>query len=57
VWDHAAGVAQVRSAGGIVTDLAGRPWTPTARSVLAAAPGVHGEVLEILRAVGEPEDY
>jgi len=57
VWDHAAGVAQVRSAGGIVTDLAGKPWTPASRSVLAAAPGAHGEVLEILRTVGEPEDY
>jgi myo-inositol-1(or 4)-monophosphatase len=57
VWDHAAGVAQVRSAGGIVTDLAGKPWTPASRSVLAAAPGVHGEVLEILCAVGKPEDY
>ena len=57
VWDHAAGVAQVKSAGGIVTDLAGKPWTPASRSVLAAAPGAHGEVLEILRTVGEPEDY
>jgi myo-inositol-1(or 4)-monophosphatase len=57
VWDHAAGVAQVRSAGGIVTDLAGRPWTPASRSVLAAAPGTHGDVLEILRSTGEPEDY
>jgi myo-inositol-1(or 4)-monophosphatase len=57
VWDHAAGVAQMRSAGGIVTDLAGKPWTPASRSVLAAAPGVHGEVLEMLRGVGEPEDY
>lgn len=57
VWDHAAGVAQVRSAGGIVTDLAGKPWTPASKSVLAAAPGAHGEVLEILRAVGDPEDY
>jgi myo-inositol-1(or 4)-monophosphatase len=57
VWDHAAGVAQVRSAGGIVTDLAGEPWTPASRSVLAAAPGAHREVLEILRGVGEPEDY
>ena len=28
VWDHAAGVALVRSAGGIVTDLAGQRWTP-----------------------------
>jgi myo-inositol-1(or 4)-monophosphatase len=50
-------VAQVRSAGGIVTDLAGEPWTPASRSVLAAAPGAHREVLEILRGVGEPEDY
>ena len=57
VWDHAAGVAQVRSAGGIVTDLAGEPWTPASRSVLAAAPGVHGEILDILRSTGEPEDY
>jgi myo-inositol-1(or 4)-monophosphatase len=57
VWDHAAGVAQVRSAGGIVTDLAGEPWTPASRSVLAAAPGVHGEILDILHSTGEPEDY
>jgi myo-inositol-1(or 4)-monophosphatase len=57
VWDHAAGVAQVRSAGGIVTDLAGKPWTPASDSVVAAAPGAHGEILEILRGVGDPEDY
>ncbi|MGO9380620.1 MAG: inositol monophosphatase family protein [Mycobacterium sp.] len=57
VWDHAAGVVQVRSAGGIVTDLAGQPWTLASRSVVAAAPGVHGEILDILRSTGEPEDY
>ncbi|KZS74684.1 inositol monophosphatase [Mycobacterium kansasii] len=57
VWDHAAGVAQVRAAGGVVTNLAGEPWTPAARSVLAAAPGVHDEILEMLRGTGEPEDY
>ena len=28
VWDHAAGVALVRAAGGIVTNLAGEEWTP-----------------------------
>ena len=27
IWDHAAGVALVRAAGGIVTDLAGNDWT------------------------------
>lgn len=57
VWDHAAGVALVRAAGGVVTNLAGEPWTPASRSALAAAPGVHAEILEILRGTGEPEDY
>jgi myo-inositol-1(or 4)-monophosphatase len=54
IWDHAAGVALVRAAGGIVTDLAGQPWTAGSRSALAALPGVHGEILDILRAVGDP---
>jgi myo-inositol-1(or 4)-monophosphatase len=57
VWDHAAGVALVRAAGGIVTDLAGEPWTLGTRSALAAAPGAHAEILEMLRAAGDPEDY
>ncbi len=57
VWDHAAGVALVRAAGGIVTDLAGQPWTPETRSTLSAAPGVYDEVLEILRGIGAPEEY
>lgn len=57
VWDHAAGVALVQAAGGVVTNLAGEPWTPEARCVLAAAPGVHGQILEILRGMGGPEDY
>ena len=57
VWDHAAGVALVRAAGGVVTDLAGQPWTPASRSALAAAPGVHAHVMEILDSVGPPEDY
>lgn len=57
VWDHAAGVALVRTAGGIVTDLTGEPWTLTSRSALAAAPGVHQQVLEILSELDQPEQY
>ena len=53
-WDNAAGVALVRGAGGVVTDLAGRPWTVESESVLAAAPGIHGEILDILNALGDP---
>jgi myo-inositol-1(or 4)-monophosphatase len=57
VWDHAAGVALVRAAGGIVTDLDGTDWTTKSRSALVAAPGVHGELLELLNSVGDPADY
>jgi myo-inositol-1(or 4)-monophosphatase len=57
VWDHAAGVALVRAAGGIVTNLAGEQWTPDSRSALAAAPGVHGQLLEMLHTVGRPDEY
>jgi myo-inositol-1(or 4)-monophosphatase len=56
-WDHAAGVALTRAAGGIVTDLAGNDWTITSRSALVGLPGVHSEILDILRTVGDPKDY
>lgn len=57
IWDHAAGVALVRAAGGVVTDLSGAQWTIRSRSALAAAPGAHAQMLEILERVGGPEDY
>src|SRR5690349_13299196 len=57
VWDHAAGVALIRAAGGVVTDLAGEPWTVESKSALAAAPGVHERMLEIVKSAGNPEDY
>ncbi len=57
VWDHAAGVALVRAAGGIVTNLSGEAWTPQSRSALAAAPGVHAQMLDILARVGKPDEY
>jgi myo-inositol-1(or 4)-monophosphatase len=55
--DLAYGVALVRAAGGIVTSLAGEQWTPDSRSALAAAPGVHAQLLEMLRTVGRPDEY
>lgn len=57
VWDHAAGVALVRAAGGVVTDVHGQPWTPASDSALAAGPRAHAEILEILRGTGRPEDF
>ncbi len=57
IWDHAAGVALVRAAGGVVTDLAGQPWTSSSPSALAAAPGVHEQMLEVVAETGIPEDH
>ncbi|OBG97862.1 inositol monophosphatase [Mycobacterium sp. E136] len=57
VWDHAAGVALIRAAGGIVTDLAGNDWTVDCPSALAGVPGVHGELLDLLASVGDLEDF
>ncbi|OBI84268.1 inositol monophosphatase [Mycobacterium sp. E740] len=57
VWDHAAGVALIRAAGGVVTDLAGNDWTVKSPSALAGVPGVHGQLLDLLRAVGDPGDF
>jgi myo-inositol-1(or 4)-monophosphatase len=57
IWDHAAGVALVRTAGGIVTDLTGHDWTPRSQSALAGVPRCHEQILEILNEVGDPGDY
>lgn len=54
-WDHAAGVALVRAAGGVATDIFGRPWTVTTPSLVAAAPGVHAELLDVIAGGEWPE--
>lgn len=50
VRSHAAGVLLVQEAGGVVTDLEGKPWELTSESYIAAAPGVHAAALEVLSA-------
>jgi myo-inositol-1(or 4)-monophosphatase len=45
----AAGVLLVTEAGGVVTDLRGEPWQPGHTDILAAAPGVHKELLSLLQ--------
>ncbi|MEE2035574.1 inositol monophosphatase family protein, partial [Rhodococcus chondri] len=55
-WDNAAGVVLVRAAGGLATDFAGERWKIGSGSVLAAAPGVHGDILDIVQsATGQSE--
>lgn len=47
-WDLAAGVLLATEAGADVTDLQGAPVVATASTVLAAAAGVHAELLAIV---------
>lgn len=53
-WDNAAGVALVRAAGGLATDFAGKPWRIGSGSVVAGAPGVHEEILDIVGSLPGP---
>jgi myo-inositol-1(or 4)-monophosphatase len=48
-WDLAAGVLIATEAGVRVTDTAGTPVVGTAPTVLAAAPGVHAALLDLVR--------
>lgn len=57
VWDHAAGAALVRAAGGIVTDLHGNDWQAGSPSLLAASPGVHEQLLGIFQKVNAASGY
>jgi myo-inositol-1(or 4)-monophosphatase len=56
-WQHssvrsglAAGALLVSEAGGLVTDTQGRPWSLESSDFIAAASGIHGEALEVLRS-------
>lgn len=38
----------VQEAGGRVTDMLGQPWSVHSRTFVASAPGIHGELLDVL---------
>ncbi|MFI8189298.1 inositol monophosphatase family protein [Streptomyces sp. NPDC085946] len=46
------GALIAREAGALVTDARGRHWTAGSDSVLVAAPGLHGRMLELLAGIG-----
>lgn len=57
VWDNAAGVLQISEAGGVVTDLAGRPWRYDSLGVLAGTEDVHAALRAIVDELGHPESF
>jgi len=50
-WDIAAGILLVREAGGQVTDLAGKQWQLSDRSVLATNALLHDDILRLIRSL------
>lgn len=48
-WDNAAGASHILSGGALVTDHLGNPWTVDSSSVVAAVPGVHQQILDLVR--------
>lgn len=47
-WDTVGGVALIRWAGGTVTDVDGRYWTPDSRGVIASNGHNHDELLSVV---------
>lgn len=47
-WDIAAGIVIAREAGAVVTDLDGAPMHKPATAGVAASPGIHADLLELL---------
>jgi myo-inositol-1(or 4)-monophosphatase len=56
-WDMAAGVAIAREAGARVTDLDGSTHTMGSRTTIAATPGLHQELLGLVRDAAEGSRY
>lgn len=50
-WDTAAGTLLVQEAGGVVSDFAGRPYTPGGPQILASNGLVHEEMRELVSEI------
>jgi myo-inositol-1(or 4)-monophosphatase len=49
-WDTAAGTIIVTEAGGIITTMDGKPYSPYLKSIVAANPLIHPEMVKLLSA-------
>lgn len=55
-WDNAAGAALVRSAGGMATDVHGRPWRVGSASLVTGDRRLHPELLQVIADSGVAGD-
>ena len=54
IWDNMSGILLVEAAGGICTDLHGRPWKPGTAGLVCASPSVHARLMEHIDRVPRP---
>ena len=54
IWDNAAGVLLARSAGAVVTDTEGGPWTLDSTGAIVGTPAAHATVLSTMLQVQHP---
>ncbi|MCP4665296.1 MAG: inositol monophosphatase, partial [Deltaproteobacteria bacterium] len=47
-WDTAAGMVIAEEAGGKVSTFDGRPYSPYEKTIVAANPLIHGEMVKVL---------
>jgi len=47
-WDTAAGIVIVEEAGGKVTTFEGKPYSPFQKTIVAANPLIHDEMIKVL---------
>lgn len=52
-WDNAAGALFVQSAGGVVTDPHGNPWTTESAGLVVGTVQVHATILDAIEKTGE----
>ncbi|MGP6172861.1 inositol monophosphatase family protein [Corynebacterium sp. A21] len=51
VWDNAAGVLLIRAAGGVVTGVAGEPWTTASAGVIAGNAEAHTAIMGTMNKI------
>ncbi|MBU0627649.1 MAG: inositol monophosphatase [Nanoarchaeota archaeon] len=49
IWDHSAVLLMVEEAGGKVTDLNGKRWTPEIKDYIATNGKIHNKILSVLK--------
>jgi myo-inositol-1(or 4)-monophosphatase len=55
VWDSVGGVAMVRAAGGVVTDVGGEQWQPASRGLVASNGASHEMLLTVAQQMASDD--